>query len=159
MIHDSRFKMLGYSLIELLIVIALILILGTVGVVSLGNRRNHTDLDGSAKQIVSILREAQSRSVAQDSSASWGVYFNNATTTPFYALYATAYSSTSTRGYWRLPSSLGYATSSIAQGSAVDISFAQLTGIPSNVATITVQLINGSESMSVGISANGLISM
>ena len=157
----SRFYFLdsrtGYSLIELLIVIALIAILGTVGILSLGSRRGHTELDGTAKQIVSILREAQGRAIAQDSGVAWGVHFDNATTPAFYALYATSYAPTATRGYWRLPPSVRYAASSIPQGSTLDISFAQLSGIPSNVAIITVQLINGSESMNISISANGLI--
>ncbi len=153
-------KRQGFTLMELLLVIAIIAVLATVSVLNLNGRRAHTELDGTAKQIASILREAEGRAVSQDSGASWGVHFENAAAGGFFALYATSYAPNATRSYSRLPVSVRYAPASIPVGNSVDVAFAQITGLPSGAASVTVESIGGtSESMTVTVGANGLVSI
>jgi type II secretory pathway pseudopilin PulG len=151
----------GFTVFELLIVLGFIVILSIVIIPSLSERRSRIDLDNTAKKIVTLLREAQSRSMAQASSTSWGVHFeNSATTTPFYALFATSYATGTRIGYYRLPPSIRYATSSVAEGGSLDIIFAQITGLPSTSTSITLELAGsggGASGQSVTRSGSGKI--
>jgi prepilin-type N-terminal cleavage/methylation domain-containing protein len=98
----------GFTLIELMISIAIIIILGaaTFGVFS--GSRNANDVTNAAKQMAAVLRQAQTQSVQDYQGAAWGVHFANPTgTAPFYALFSNAYATATTAAYYRLPSSLG----------------------------------------------------
>lgn len=139
--HPSRSSKKGFTTIELLIVIGFIAVLGVVVLVSLVGRRSRLEFDNTVKQIATLLREAQSRSMAQASSTEWGVHFENSTTTtPSYALFATSYATSTRIGYYRLPQSVRYATSSVAEGESLDVTFAQITGLPSTSTSITLEL-------------------
>jgi type II secretory pathway pseudopilin PulG len=155
----------GFTAVELLIMLGFVVVLGIVIMPALLGRRSRIELDNTTRQIGSLLREAQSRSMAQASSTSWGVRFENSTTTaPFYALFATSYSTGTVIGYYRLPATVRFATSSIAQGSFLEIIFAQNTGLPSTSTSIILELRGGSgggpaiASSTVNVNTNGLIS-
>ena len=139
-------KRRGYTFVEILTVIGIVTIVGLVVVSNLAGRRSRIELDNTLRQIATLLREAQSRSVSQASGTSWGVHLENSTTTPpFFALFATSYSSSTRAGYYRLPSSVRYATSSIPEGGSREVTFAQITGLPSTSTSITLELPGGSE--------------
>src|SRR3989344_8198221 len=77
----------GFTIIEIMLVIGIIVALAVVGVLNLTGRRGQTEFDSTVRQISALLRDAQVRSVAQASDKGWGVHFENSTTTaPFYAL-------------------------------------------------------------------------
>lgn len=133
----------GFTLIEMMIVVGIIVVIGAVIGISLVGRRATTELTSTTQEMVALLREAQSDSMAQSQGASWGVHFANTTnTTPFFALFKTSYSTSTTVGYYTLPATVQYATTSLAQGNTLDITFAQITGIPSATASITLYLIS-----------------
>lgn len=134
----------GFSLIELAVVIGVMIILSIFIFSSLLSRRSRLNLDNTARQITASLREAQSRSIAQEGATIWGVHFDNGTTTPFYALFKTSYSASTIQSLQRLPTSVCFATSSIAQGGTLDITFAQISGLPSTSTSITLNLVSGS---------------
>ena len=155
----------GFSLLESFIVVAMIAILSTVVVANLFTRNTRAILDSAVKEVVAVLREAQSRSAAQDGAATWGVHFDNSTgTAPFYALFKISYDSSSIADYYRLPAGVSYATSSIDLGSSLDITFAQTSGIPSATSSITLNLTAGAAidaaatSATIIVNATGLIS-
>ncbi len=151
----------GTTLAELLVVIGIIAILASVSFLSLFGTRSQNDLNGTSQEIAALLREARSRSVAQSSGNGWGVHFENSTTTsPFYALFFSAtYGSTTTIGYYRLPSSVGYAGSSIAPGSFKDITFSQLSGLASASTSVSIYLLaNPANSSAVNIASSGAVS-
>lgn len=151
----------GYSLAETLIVTAIIVILAAVSMVSFVNRRNQSQLSSTASSMAGLLREAQSRSVAQSSSTSWGVHFENSTTTsPFFALFASQYASSSNYGYYALPAWVGYATSSIGSGSYAEVKFSQISGtlIGSSSISIHLRQSNSEASSTISISGAGAVS-
>lgn len=154
-------KKQGFSLIEIVIVSAIIGVLAVVSITNLFSRRGPEELNSTTKKIVSLLREAQNRSISQASSTGWGVHFENSTsTTPFYALFASSYTSNTIVGYYSLPPSIRYSTSSIAQGNSLDISFTQITGLPSNSASIVLELLTGnnvSASSTIVVESSGVI--
>ena len=72
--------MKSFSLIELIIMIAISIILATIGVLNLFNYRTQQDLDLTINEIISTLRVARNYSVSQEliesgSGKKWGVYF------------------------------------------------------------------------------------
>ncbi len=151
----------GFTLLELLIVVAIISIIVGVSLFSLSKYRNRGILDSTTRKISALLREAQSRSSAQESGTMWGVHFENSTNTPaFYALFSGTYGTSTVVDRYALPSLVSYSTSSIAQGSFKEVSFAQGSGIPFLSSSITLFLSVGGTtiaSSAINISGSGLI--
>lgn len=151
----------GYTLAEMLIVLGIIVILALVSMTSFVTRRNQSQLTSTAATMAALLREAQSRSVAQASSTSWGVHFENSTnTSPFFALFASPYASSSQAGHYSLPAWVGYVSSSIRAGSYAEVRFAQISGFASGSSSIAVYLLQGNPRVSstISISTAGAIS-
>lgn len=151
----------GYTLVEVLVVVAIITALALVSIVNFTNRRNQSHLSATTSSIVALLREAQSRSVSQSSSTIWGVHFENSTTsTPFFSLFPGTYSSSSRISYYALPTWVGYNPFSIAPGSFAEVRFSQVSGFPSGSSSISIYLIqSGSQTSStISISGAGAIS-
>lgn len=149
----------GTTLIEIVLVVGLIAALGTVVLLNLVGRKGVSELDATAKQIAAILREAQSRSVSQSDGAGWGVHFENSTSTaPFYALFRSAYSAQNRRGYYRLPSTVAYATTSIVLGGVREISFTQITGTANASTSVQVFLLSDSAvSSTIYVASSGAV--
>ena len=153
-------KTKGFTVIELVLVLGIIAILSTVTFVGLSGRKSKTELDGVAKQMVSLLREAQSRAVSQSDSTVWGARFGNSTSTaPFYALFrGSSYSTSTERGHYALPSDMAYATSTIPTGSSTDIVFSQISGAASVSADIKIYLVSQPDSSStISVGESGAI--
>ena len=152
----------GFTAIELLLVVAMILILGIVSFSTLSGRKGKTDLLGERDQMVGLLRQAQSYSVSQSSSTLWGVHFDNTGAKPFFALYHTAYSTSTTIGYYGLPSSLAYVATSVPAGRYVEISFQQLSGLlvsnSSSSVAIYAPSALGIGSSTISVSSAGSVS-
>ncbi len=164
--HAPRFFSLkqgrqGFSLIELAVVIVIIIVVFGVSFVNLLGSKNRANLDSSTRKISALLREAQSRSAVQESGSMWGVHLENSTnTTPFYALFYGAYGTSTVVERYPLPNLISYSTSSIGQGSSLEITFAQLSGFPSASTSVTLNLLSGGTvvtSSVIRVSSSGLI--
>jgi len=124
----------GMTLIEILISLGLLVIFGALTVIYLPNYRVGQDLDFDAKNIVAVLRDAQQRSITQDSITAgsveqWGVHFENpSNTTGFYqAFRGTSYPGTIIT-YNILKPGIEFADP--ATGASTDIFFQTISGIP-----------------------------
>lgn len=154
-------KRTGTTLVELMVVMAIIAAISLFGFLSLYGRKGATDLTSTTQQIASLLSEARSRSVSQSSSTSWGVHFGNPSGgTPFFALFSTSTYSTSTMiGYYKLPATLVYATSSISLGSTKDITFNQISGLASASTSVTLFVMSGPfNSSTINVASSGAVS-
>jgi prepilin-type N-terminal cleavage/methylation domain-containing protein len=157
-LRSSRASRRAFTLIELVIVIAIIAAASIGTFLLFSGRRNATDLASTKEQIAAVLRQAQSRSVSRYQNVIWGVYFSNSTiTAPFYVLFSSSYSTATTAAYYRLPPSVAYVTSTLAQGSTSTITFAGLSGTAS--APMSIGLYSKTQqslaSATVSIAADG----
>ncbi len=150
----------GTTLVELIIVVALISILAVFSFFTLLQRKGQNDFDNAGQSMAAMLREARSRSVSQSSSTSWGVHFENSTTTtPFYALFPGSYATATIIGYYRLPTTVGYVTSSLASGASKEITFSQITGLASQSTSIAIySLSNSANSSTINVASSGAVS-
>jgi prepilin-type N-terminal cleavage/methylation domain-containing protein len=134
----------GFTLIELLITISIIVVLGVVATLNLSGTRNGDSLKDTTQDVASSLREAQSDSVAESHGAAWGVHFDNTNpAAPFYSLFYTtngAYASSTIAGEYPLPGGMCYTTSTVAQGSSVNIIFNEVSGATSNGTSTSIGL-------------------
>ncbi len=149
----------GFTLFELILVMGIVAIFSMVTLTYLFSHRGTTQLDLTVRQIETLLREAQSRSISQASSSAWGVHFeNDAGPSPFFSLFAGSYSSTSVVAAYRLPATLGYATSTIPPGGVKEIIFSQLTGIASASTSLTIFLYtNPRASATIRVASSGVV--
>lgn len=150
----------GFTLIEVLLTVAIMAILAVIAVVSLNGKKNSNDLSSTASEVTALLREAQSRAVTQVQDASWGIHFSNATATaPFYALFYSSYGPTTTVDYYRLPSDVAYVSSTLPVGESLDVIFSQISGMASASTTIGFYNIAQSSlpSISIAVALSGAI--
>lgn len=150
------------SLVEMLIVVFIIVAISAIVLVNLLERTSRAELEAATRQIATTFREGQSRAIAQEEGTVWGVRLENSTATaPAYALFRTSYSTANILNRKSLPAGIRFSSSSIPFGGFLDITFAQITGIPSVQAFIALELVGrgGVEATSsVAVSSAGLIS-
>lgn len=159
---QTRAKKSGFTVIEVVTVLAIIVVVGVALFPSLRGRRSATELDLTARQMGALLREARERALLEASSTAWGVRFDNtATSTPFYALFAGAYDATTTVTRANLPARVRYASASVPAGSSREVLFALGTGRPAASTTIRLELTETAGSVTstqITISRVGTIS-
>ena len=127
-------KQKGFTLVELMVTVLIMLVIGAVVLYSLTTRHHTVDLTSTTQAVGGLLRQAQLDAIDQKSGTAWGVHFANPTNTaPFYVLFASSTYSTSTvfGNQYRLPTDVCYSPYSIPAGGSIDVYFNQGTGLPS----------------------------
>lgn len=67
----------GFTLIELVISMALVVILSTIGLLSLVSFRTNQSLRLASQDLVIFARDAQQKSISQEAGLQWGVRFTH----------------------------------------------------------------------------------
>ncbi|KKR55666.1 MAG: hypothetical protein UT92_C0001G0009 [Candidatus Curtissbacteria bacterium GW2011_GWA1_40_24] len=150
--------MRAFTLIELLIVIGITVVLATISFLNIFNFRGQNDLDLTVKEIVVVLRNAQDRSISQESGSRWGVHFENPVSAGgFYDLFSGIdYSTSSLVSRSTLRSNLQF--SDPAGGNSKDIIFSPVSGLPGGSSTIIIFTKNNpSVSSTIIVNSNGQI--
>ncbi|MEY4731196.1 MAG: hypothetical protein RL681_142 [Candidatus Parcubacteria bacterium] len=151
----------GTTIIELAIAMGIMVLLSVLVILSLSGWRNRAGLDSATKQITVLLREAQSRSMTRASGVAWGVHFDNtASSTPFYALFSVSYSTSTAQKRTLLPTGVHFSNTSVPEGTSLNITFAELTGIPSTSTVIMLEFGGsggGGGAASISRAASGLL--
>ena len=88
MIDDKKFSS-GLTLIELMIVIAILAMLAYFAMNYFGSYKSKTSLDSTASEISSHLQQARSKSMAQEKGESWRVEFGRSGDNDFYQIFST----------------------------------------------------------------------
>jgi len=69
--------MKGFTLIELIITLALIVFIGGATVLGLSGQRSSQNLKQTLNEFISVIRDTQNKSITQESGKQWGIRFSN----------------------------------------------------------------------------------
>ena len=157
--HLPPTRRAGFSILEALLVMFVGAILAAILFPGLAAYRNKNELSSTAKQIAATLREAQSRAGARASSTTWGVHFENSTSTyPFFSLFYGTYATSTRVGYYKLPASVSYVTSTLGAGSSTEVTFSQVVGAPSASTSVSIIMRSGDSSSTISVASSGAVS-
>ena len=154
----------GFSLLELIISLAIIALLGTVAGLALVNYQRSMAADTTAREITGQLRLAQRKAVSGEDGDlngqgdTWGVRFSNpsgSAADTYQVFYGTVYNSASTTATIYLSSSVKFTNPT--DNTDTDIIFTKLSGT-TTPATIAIALPDGSDSRTITI-ATSTVSM
>ena len=143
----------GFTLIEIVIAIAIVIMLGSISLTSFRASRNVRDLSTSAQNVLETIRRAQSKTLAGENDSSWGVHIQSDRIILFEGINFSA--STNTQNY-PLPPSIHITNISLNGGN--DIIFKRITGETDNIGTFILNVISSPEhSFSVTVDPSGKI--
>ncbi len=157
----------GFTLIEILIVFAIITIIAGVGVYSFLGYHQSQQVEDEARSLVAFLKSAQEKSIDQESSSRWGVYFDTlGDDRDSYYLYQVDEDILGAGGYTEAPGSImdqralrsNLTLGLPAAGITANVIFQKNSGLP--VSGATVQIIsefNPAFNKTVSVSTTGLI--
>ncbi len=132
--------MKGFTLIELMITLAILTIVAVIGGVNLFNYYSRQNLTSAANEIVALLRQAQNSSLTQESGDQWGVHFSNVTTTQglIQLFHGSSFASGTLANSQSLPTGVQFINP--VSGTSTDVIFSKVTGYPNTSASIAVAL-------------------
>jgi len=145
----------GFTLVELITVIAIISVLMTIGVPSYRTYQKRIELDQQAEQIISILRQAQNQSVTSFHNQNFGVHFEEDRFILFEGeIYSPADPDNIT---YNLPSTLQIYDINLA-GGGTDVIFSKLRGVTEQEGSLKVKtLTDPSIYQEISINSEGVV--
>ena len=149
----------GFSLLELLLVLAILTILGTVVFSSFIGYQTVVEADEEANRIRSLLRSAQGKSINGEDNSQWGVHFANPSgASPFYELFeGSSYPGTIKEMIYL---SSRFVFTSPAIGNTQDILFQKRSGKSTGSMTITISIAPAAgqnQARSISVTSEGNI--
>lgn len=156
-VQCSQRRPAGFTLLEILLTTAILVVIASVGIFSYGGFNRTVDLNSIADAISGQLRRAQTRAMGADDLVRWGVHFDNPTSgDDYYSLYSGDSYSTNIEQYF-LPSSVVFTTP--ATSAVVNVSFEKLSGASvSGAQTVVIQTTDGSQTKTISINTIGRVS-
>jgi len=148
----------GFTLVEMILVIALMSVLAGFAGTSYFGVRNRRVFEDSVDRIVADLRWTMARASSQEGGGQWGVRFTNpsGSSNDYYEIWTgTSYAGGTIVSRSQLDSSVSL--SSPGSGSVKDIIFAKSTGLPSSSYTVGLQSTVGGYTATVDINTQGRI--
>lgn len=145
----------GFTLLEVLMVIAIMAVLGASGVGYYRNVVQRVSSDAALTLINSDLRNARAKAMAGDMSRFWGIHFVNGTT-DYYELFSTPGTYTDAQKFVEATTSLskGIAFIDPTEGNTKDIIFTKISG---TTTAATVSVISEGKTSIVTVTALGVI--
>lgn len=123
----------GFTFIELILVVTLILVLGTLGT-SLGARFiTQNGVSNTTDQIIGDLRKAQMNAMMGKQNSNWGVNYSSNSI----VLYKGNSYATRTAGFDET-FSVGPSVNIACSSGSCDVNFARVTGFPNSTRTFTI---------------------
>lgn len=147
--------MSSFTLLEVIIVIALLSLLATVSSGYYRNYVRYVELDSQTKQILADLKHARAKAMTGENNLKWGIHFMNGAN-DYYELFSTPTTYTDpskvidTTIY--LPGNVIFTTPS--EGNTIDVIFNKITG---NTTATSVILSSEGNAKTITVSAIGNI--
>ena len=121
---DGRSCITGFTLLEIVVSIAILILIASAASVSFSNSRNVRELTTASQNVLSILRTAQSKTLAGEENSQWGVHIEQTQVVLFRGV---SYAGAGFTEAYPLPSTIEIANISLA-GSGSDIIFKRIEG-------------------------------
>lgn len=151
----SIFSLKGFTLLELLLVVAIIAILSVAGAASYRSFGVSTRLNGTMRTLAADIRQAQANAMIGKSNLKWGVHFVNSTN-DYYLIFSTpdVYSNGATIIISTTTLPTGISFSDPISNASKDVIFNKISG---TTTATTTTLVTESLSKTISISAIGTI--
>lgn len=150
--------MKGFTIAELIVVIALVVLLGGLALPALRIAQRSSELDGAVESIVSVLRLAQNRTLASEGASQYGVFFDTVASPDRYILFKGVTYATRDVGadeLSNLPQDVEISAVTLLQNEAV---FSRVTGVVSNTGLVTLRsLADPGQEQTVYVSSSGIV--
>ena len=148
--------MKGFSLLEIIVVIGILVLLAALGTGSLLQFSKTTDLNSSVEGSVSSLLEARSKTLSSQEESQYGVHFESDKIVLFRG--AVYFSGDPLNEEAALPSSVETASISL-NGGGSDVIFKKLTGETDQYGTVTFRLKSDiSKTRVITVGSTGVVS-
>jgi len=156
----------GFTLVELILVVAVIAAVTTIGLVNYFGARNSQRLGLAADVLVRELSLTMERSRAQEGSYQWWVHFDNPVGdgndlyVVCYGTYTASGANCAAEGGTeskRTSLGAGLEFTDPASGVSKDVVFNKATGLPTGTATVIINSTAGAGSKTITINTNGSI--
>ena len=153
--------MRGFSLIELVISIAVISIIAATATLNLTNYRKTIALESAAESIIGELRLTQNKAASgedgnKDGQAdNWGVRFSNSTNDKYEIFYGNSYNPANVVETIYLPSSIVFTDPS--DSLSKEVVFTKTSGT-TTAASLTIATRDNSQTKTITIDKNGRVS-
>lgn len=144
--------MRGFTLLEILISVAILAIVATMFVGVFGGWRASGDLEDARSNIIGMLKDARSKTLASESNAAYGVHFETLKTVLFKGAVYNALDPANKN--YILPSSAEISNINLT-GGAVDTVFTRLLGTTTASGTITIESKRDQNTRVITIFATG----
>jgi len=143
----------GFTLLETLIALGTLILIGTLAIVSFLNSRKVSDLNASVQNVISILRLAQSKTLAGEDDSQWGVHL---APSEYILFRGSSYPSATLTESFKLPWDIEIANINLATGGS-DVIFERVSGTTTNSGTFDLRLLDGSGSIRIKIDGSGKV--
>lgn len=156
-IQDLKFNQKGFSLLELLIVIAIVVTLAAVGNGMYRNFGKTVELSSVSQTIAADLRHMQSKAMTGEGGFKWGGHFVNGTPDDYYVLFSTSgttYADGTTVSIATTTFSKNITLSNPAEGNSKDIIFNKISG---TTTATTIDIVSEGLTQTVNVSLAGAI--
>jgi len=120
----DRRLLTGFTLLEIVVSIAILILIASAASVSFSNSRNVRELTTASQNVLSILRTAQSKTLAGEENSQWGVHIEQ---TQVVLFRGPTYAGAGFSEAYPLPSTIEIANISLA-GSGSDVIFKRIEG-------------------------------
>lgn len=150
----------GFTLVEVLIVIAVLSILSTVIAFDFISFRKTSNLDNNVQEFVSVLKLAQNKSLSSENYSKYGVYINTVVSPNQYTLFAgdTYASNPSSYHIYYLQNNAEFY--GISMGGGNEIVFDKLTGASEESGSVSIRInTDVSNNKTVYITSSGMVSL
>ncbi len=153
----------GFTMIELLVSLAILVVLGAIAIPSLVSLLKTPQLDDTAQEVINILRVAQNKTLASENNSQYGIYFNTATSPDQYILFKGANYASRDTSYDKIYSvgsnvEFSQINTTNASGNANQVVFDRLTGSTANAGNISLDFQDDhSQSKIIYVDNSGVI--
>lgn len=132
----NRIYQRGFTLIEIVIVIAILGTLGVAGIVSLLSQRVNRDLLTTGQNALTVLRLAQSKTIAGEGNSQWGVHLDPS---QFVLFRGSSYAGATSMQTFALPATVDVGNISLV-GGGPDIIFTRISGTTIQSGSFSVRI-------------------